>query len=156
MNFTNFSLKETRASKAWHSVVPQAIHWRAYQTIMSSVESPSRLYTIRFRRHGSRGEFRNHSQNPHNCSSLTIAQAVGQICSTSSMSHNLAQCRTVVQKAVAAGAKVESHEHSQTPQFLLNAPQDRHSSFPKRATISAHLPRNLSHSANQPTNLHFC
>ncbi|KAK5123187.1 hypothetical protein LTR85_003386 [Meristemomyces frigidus] len=31
--------------------------------------------------------------------------AVGQITSTSSMAHNLAQCRTVIQKAVAAGAK---------------------------------------------------
>ena len=35
-------------------------------------------------------------------------QAVGQICSTSSMAHNLAQCRTVIQKAVAKGAKVRS------------------------------------------------
>ncbi|KAK6391054.1 hypothetical protein LTR65_004811 [Meristemomyces frigidus] len=31
--------------------------------------------------------------------------AVGQITSTASMTHNLAQCRTVIQKAVAAGAK---------------------------------------------------
>ncbi|TKX23913.1 carbon-nitrogen hydrolase-like protein 3 [Elsinoe australis] len=34
-----------------------------------------------------------------------VLAAVGQICSTASMSHNLAQCRTVIQKAVAAGAK---------------------------------------------------
>lgn len=33
-------------------------------------------------------------------------QAVGQLCSTASMSHNLQQCRTLVKKAVAAGAKV--------------------------------------------------
>ncbi|KAL8929803.1 MAG: hypothetical protein Q9208_000947 [Pyrenodesmia sp. 3 TL-2023] len=32
--------------------------------------------------------------------------AVGQICSTTSMVHNLSQCRHLVQKAVAAGAKV--------------------------------------------------
>ncbi|TKA82894.1 hypothetical protein B0A55_01156 [Friedmanniomyces simplex] len=31
--------------------------------------------------------------------------AIGQICSTSSMAHNLEQCRTVIQKAVARGAK---------------------------------------------------
>ncbi|PNS19792.1 hypothetical protein CAC42_7759 [Sphaceloma murrayae] len=34
-----------------------------------------------------------------------VLAAVGQICSTASMAHNLAQCRVVVQKAVAAGAK---------------------------------------------------
>ena len=40
-------------------------------------------------------------------------QAVGQICSTSSMAHNLIQCRTVLQKAIAAGAKVRQHcQHS--------------------------------------------
>ena len=33
-------------------------------------------------------------------------QAVGQLCSTASMSHNLQQCRALVKKAVAAGAKV--------------------------------------------------
>lgn len=39
-------------------------------------------------------------------------QAVGQITSTASMAHNLGQCRTVIQKAVAAGAKVShSLEH---------------------------------------------
>ncbi|KAI4288133.1 MAG: hypothetical protein L6R35_002599 [Caloplaca aegaea] len=32
-------------------------------------------------------------------------QAVGQLCSTASMSHNLTQCRGLMQKAVAAGAK---------------------------------------------------
>ncbi|MDI1490607.1 MAG: Carbon-nitrogen hydrolase [Ramalina farinacea] len=31
--------------------------------------------------------------------------AVGQLCSTASMTHNLAQCRSLVQKAVSAGAK---------------------------------------------------
>ncbi|KAL2215759.1 putative nitrilase [Thermoascus aurantiacus ATCC 26904] len=31
--------------------------------------------------------------------------AVGQLCSTASMAHNLAQCRVLVRKAVAAGAK---------------------------------------------------
>ncbi|WPG99709.1 Hypothetical protein R9X50_00252800 [Acrodontium crateriforme] len=31
--------------------------------------------------------------------------AIGQICSTASMAHNLAQCRVVIKKAVAAGAK---------------------------------------------------
>ncbi|RVX68846.1 hypothetical protein B0A52_07501 [Exophiala mesophila] len=31
--------------------------------------------------------------------------AVGQICSTASMTHNLAQCQTLVRKAVASGAK---------------------------------------------------
>jgi hypothetical protein len=35
-------------------------------------------------------------------------KAVGQICSTNSLTHNLAQCRVVIQKAVAAGAKVIS------------------------------------------------
>ncbi|KAF4549483.1 Carbon-nitrogen hydrolase-like protein 5 [Elsinoe fawcettii] len=35
-----------------------------------------------------------------------VLAAVGQICSTASMAHNLAQCRTVIQKAVAAGAKM--------------------------------------------------
>ncbi|KAK3686965.1 Carbon-nitrogen hydrolase [Vermiconidia calcicola] len=34
-----------------------------------------------------------------------VLAAVGQICSTTSMIHNLAQCRNVVQKAVKAGAK---------------------------------------------------
>lgn len=34
-----------------------------------------------------------------------IHQAVGQICSTSSLTANLSQCRTVIQKAVKAGAK---------------------------------------------------
>ena len=33
-------------------------------------------------------------------------QAVGQLCSTASMPHNLQQCRALVKKAVAAGAKV--------------------------------------------------
>jgi hypothetical protein len=33
-------------------------------------------------------------------------QAVGQICSTASMAHNLAQCQALVHNAVAAGAKV--------------------------------------------------
>lgn len=33
-------------------------------------------------------------------------QAVGQICSTSSMSQNLAQCQTLVKRAAEAGAKV--------------------------------------------------
>ena len=37
---------------------------------------------------------------------LTSPQAVGQICSTASMTHNLAQCRAVIQKAVTGGAKV--------------------------------------------------
>ncbi|EED24278.1 nitrilase, putitive [Talaromyces stipitatus ATCC 10500] len=31
--------------------------------------------------------------------------AVGQLCSTASMAHNLAQCQTLVKKAIAAGAK---------------------------------------------------
>ncbi|KAK5045369.1 hypothetical protein LTR84_009232 [Exophiala bonariae] len=34
-----------------------------------------------------------------------VLAAVGQICSTASMSHNLAQCQTLVRKAVMAGAK---------------------------------------------------
>ncbi|KAF1989408.1 nitrilase [Aulographum hederae CBS 113979] len=34
-----------------------------------------------------------------------VLAAVGQICSTASMAHNLSQCRILVQKAVAAGAK---------------------------------------------------
>lgn len=33
-------------------------------------------------------------------------QAVGQICSTASLSHNLAQCQSLVRRAAAAGAKV--------------------------------------------------
>jgi hypothetical protein len=33
-------------------------------------------------------------------------QAVGQICSNSSMEHNLKQCRAVIDKAVKAGATV--------------------------------------------------
>ena len=33
-------------------------------------------------------------------------KAVGQLCSTASMTHNLAQCRSLVQKAVSVGAKV--------------------------------------------------
>jgi hypothetical protein len=37
---------------------------------------------------------------------LMLPQAVGQICATASMSHNLAQCQMLVLKAVAAGAKV--------------------------------------------------
>jgi hypothetical protein len=37
---------------------------------------------------------------------LMVPQAVGQICATASMSHNLAQCQMLVGKAVAAGAKV--------------------------------------------------
>jgi len=39
-------------------------------------------------------------------------QAVGQITSTASMTHNLAQCRTVIQKAVAGGAKVRFATHT--------------------------------------------
>ena len=35
-----------------------------------------------------------------------LLQAVGQICATASMAHNLAQCQMLVRKAVAAGAKV--------------------------------------------------
>lgn len=35
---------------------------------------------------------------------LTPTQAIGQICSTASMTHNLAQCTTLVQRASAAGA----------------------------------------------------
>jgi hypothetical protein len=35
-----------------------------------------------------------------------LPQAVGQLCSTSSMAHNLAQCQILVRKAVIAGAKV--------------------------------------------------
>ncbi|KIW26565.1 uncharacterized protein PV07_09650 [Cladophialophora immunda] len=34
-----------------------------------------------------------------------VLAAIGQICSNASMSHNLAQCQKLVQKAVAAGAK---------------------------------------------------
>lgn len=37
---------------------------------------------------------------------LTNSQAVGQLCSTANMAHNLIQCQILVQKAVAAGAKV--------------------------------------------------
>jgi hypothetical protein len=37
---------------------------------------------------------------------LMLLQAVGQICATASMAHNLAQCQMLVRKAVAAGAKV--------------------------------------------------
>lgn len=37
---------------------------------------------------------------------LIRVQAVGQLCSTASMTVNLAQCQTLVQKAVSAGAKV--------------------------------------------------
>lgn len=37
---------------------------------------------------------------------LIRVQAVGQLCSTASMTANLAQCQTLVQKAVSAGAKV--------------------------------------------------
>ncbi|GAM87755.1 hypothetical protein ANO11243_057820 [Dothideomycetidae sp. 11243] len=35
-----------------------------------------------------------------------VLAAVGQICSTASLAHNLAQCKVAVQKAVAAGAKI--------------------------------------------------
>jgi len=35
-----------------------------------------------------------------------VLAAVGQICSTASMTHNLAQCQKLVHKAVQAGAKV--------------------------------------------------
>ncbi|KAF2222945.1 carbon-nitrogen hydrolase [Elsinoe ampelina] len=35
-----------------------------------------------------------------------VLAAVGQICSTANISHNLGQCRTIIQKAVTAGAKV--------------------------------------------------
>lgn len=37
---------------------------------------------------------------------LITQQAVGQICSTNSLEHNLAQCRVIIQKAVAKGARV--------------------------------------------------
>lgn len=37
---------------------------------------------------------------------LTLRQAVGQLCSTASMAHNLKQCQLLVKEAVAAGARV--------------------------------------------------
>lgn len=37
---------------------------------------------------------------------LITRKAVGQLCSTASMSHNLQQCQVLIKKAVAAGAKV--------------------------------------------------
>ncbi|TVY27344.1 putative hydrolase, partial [Lachnellula hyalina] len=36
---------------------------------------------------------------------VLLSQAIGQLCSTASMSHNLALCQTLVKKAVEAGAK---------------------------------------------------
>lgn len=42
-------------------------------------------------------------------------QAVGQICSTSSMSQNLAQCQILVKKAAEAGAKVSDFAFDNEP-----------------------------------------
>ena len=47
-------------------------------------------------------------------------QAVGQLTSTASMTHNLAQCRLLVKKAVQAGAKV-SDIHAPTTRLKLEA-----------------------------------
>lgn len=46
------------------------------------------------------------SARPNNADSPDHDQAVGQICSTASMTHNLEQCVRLVSKAAAAGAKV--------------------------------------------------
>lgn len=40
---------------------------------------------------------------------IHFSKAVGQLCSTASMTHNLAQCQILVKKAVAAGAKVRAN-----------------------------------------------
>ncbi|KAF2153107.1 nitrilase [Myriangium duriaei CBS 260.36] len=57
-----------------------------------------------------------------------VLAAIGQICSTASLAHNLAQCRTVVQKAIAGGAKIlflpEASDYiSSSPQESLSLVQ---------------------------------
>ena len=55
---------------------------------------------------------------------ITISQAVGQICSTASMANNLGQCRQLIQKAIAAGAKVNLIRHiSNKPKLMLESLQ---------------------------------
>ncbi|KAK6075201.1 carbon-nitrogen hydrolase [Seiridium cupressi] len=52
------------------------------------------------------GPFRSHTQTSFSSTSPAILTAVGQICSTASMTHNLEQCVKLISKAAAAGAKV--------------------------------------------------
>ena len=56
----------------------------------------------------------------HSTQVLNSTQAIGQLCSTASMSHNLALCQILVKKAVEAGAKVRPFPHSTT--LLRNRP----------------------------------
>ncbi len=95
-------------------------------------------------------------------------QAVGQICSTASLSHNLAQCQVLVRRAVAAGAKVGGFTTrfftaSSTcwrlslsgypfPKSLTNTAASwlpRHSSSQKHPTTSPPPPRKQSRSSSR-------
>lgn len=55
------------------------------------------------------GAHRTFSYGAYAESTLTYLQALGQICSTASMTHNLGQAQVLVRSAVAAGAKVGSY-----------------------------------------------
>lgn len=89
--------------------------------------------------------------NPHR------PQAVGQLTSTSSLLHNLAQCQTLITKAVAAGAQVPppypstqflTPPSSPTTQSLTPLPHHRPSSSPKQQTTSPPPPLNPSPSSS--------
>lgn len=56
-----------------------------------------------------------HPLDHHHMITNVSLQAIGQLCSTSSMAHNLSQCKVLFQKAAALGAKVcrVSIEHKQ-------------------------------------------
>lgn len=82
-------------------------------------------------------------------------QAVGQICSTSSMAHNLAQCRIVIQKAVSAGAKVSKSIYFLTFDLTQRA-LDRHSFSRKPATTLEARLRSRFPSASLQTSHRSC
>ena len=66
------------------------------------------------------------------------------------MTHNLAQCRLLVQKAVTAGAKVDSLSLSGLESYVVLTIASRPYSCPKHQTTSLQVPRKRFLSVNLP------